>query len=459
MINGLRPLKPDARDYQFSKVFGSIDLTTLPDEFSLTALEVKDQKGTDLCTAFAACTLSELQENILLEPTYTFAKGKQLAGEYESWGLDLRLICKAAQKYGFIPADKTKYTIEDDRNVYANWNNWDQSFDILARKHAKEGYFSVGAGYSSLFDAIRAAIWQNRAEKRGVLTGAIWRSSWVSQGIIPKTYEEEGFAHAYTYIGWKKINGETYLIAHLSNGTNIGDKGIFYFPREVVDRENTFGNFTFKDMPLTLENIAIHHTGGYEFNKYASTRNLTVEQLNNAHQLRFNFKSSLGSYIGYNFFITSDGEVFQARSIGEETAAQKGSNLNTISICLAGNFIINPLDNKMVDEPTEEQKKTLVTLLVGLLDGTHSHVIAAGSKITAKLYNIHPHRFFSPTECYGGLPDNWARELVSVVYKERIGILQTLLSLYTKLVELYRSFYQPTLGGSDRECGGYFNLK
>src|SRR3990167_7154084 len=99
---GLLPLKKDNRDIPFGSLFSLPDLSELPKEFLIPALEIKDQGVSDLCTAFAASALAEFQDEVLLSPYYTFAKGKQLSRDIAGWGLDLRTICKAATKCGFL---------------------------------------------------------------------------------------------------------------------------------------------------------------------------------------------------------------------------------------------------------------------------------------------------------------------------------------------------------------------
>src|SRR3990167_5991989 len=97
-------------------------------------------------------------------------------------------------------------------------------------------YYTFVKGQYDLFDNIRATIWANKEKKQGVITGCLWRSIWTraNDGIIPKfDLDKEGFGHAFVIAGWKEINGETYLIAQLSNGIEVGDKGYFYFPRNV----------------------------------------------------------------------------------------------------------------------------------------------------------------------------------------------------------------------------------
>jgi len=62
---------------------------------------------------------------------------------------------------------------------------------------------------------------------------------------------------------------------------------------------------------------------------------------NKYHQAKWNFKSSLGYYLGYNYEISKKGKVRQARMDGERTAACYQQNMNNgqcIHICIDGNF-------------------------------------------------------------------------------------------------------------------------
>ncbi len=172
--------------------------------------------------------------------------------------------------------------------------------------------------------------------------------------------------------------------------------------------------------------ICVHNTGGLGANSMASTQHLTPDAIEPDHKNRFGMLSSLGSYIGYNFYISKLGVIYQARAIGEETAAQRGHNYNgeAISICLAGNF------TKGVDRPTFAQTEALKGLI--------------GQIPRAKVV---PHRFLQAgTDCFGsGLPDNYfstfytfdidkPQPIQGVEYlKKRISLLQQLLALYQQL--------------------------
>ena len=99
------------------------------------------------------------------------------------------------------------------------------------------------------------------------------------------------------------------------------------------------------------KHIVVHHgAGDWDF-----------LQVNRAHKQRWGFKSSLGYYAGYHYFIEKGGEITQARKDTEEAAhtVEAGNphywNRNSIGICLQG--------NTMKKEPTDEQIKSLKALL------------------------------------------------------------------------------------------------
>jgi len=256
---GLRPLKKDRRDFSYTKKFGIVSLPT--QNFRVGApLEIKEQFSSDMCTAFASTGLSELQEGVILSPEWQFAKIKQMEGNWQAWGADLRTTCKSLVKYGSLPKDKAEFNLKfKDRNFLANWENWDKTkygngfeLEMIARKHRKQSYFAIDtSGYTDLFDAMRGALWQQKEYKRGILTGIMWRTVWnnLKDGIIPIQNGGGEFGHSFYFIGQKYIDNVLYLEAITSNGLDMGNKGSYYFPREVVNQECIYGNYIFVDMP------------------------------------------------------------------------------------------------------------------------------------------------------------------------------------------------------------------
>ena len=103
--------------------------------------------------------------------------------------------------------------------------------------------------------------------------------------------------------------------------------------------------------------IMIHHSAvSYALNADQFKAN------NNYHKAQWNFKSSMGYYLGYTYEIAKSGFIKQARQEGEQTAACYQENMNNgqcIHICLDGNFDI--------EKPAPEQVYALRDILKGLV--------------------------------------------------------------------------------------------
>lgn len=141
------------------------------------------------------------------------------------------------------------------------------------------------------------------------------------------------------------------------------------------------------------KNIIVHHS--------VTPRDLGVEKtehsISNNHKTRFNFLSSLGSYIGYHYIIYGDGTVKQYRKEDEEAAHCKEDSMNLLSvgICMIGDF--GQGDGRLNETPSDEQLQKLQQLILDLQ-----------KKYNIPDSNIYPHRHFAPyKDCYGNnLPDN-----------------------------------------------------
>ena len=163
--------------------------------------------------------------------------------------------------------------------------------------------------------------------------------------------------------------------------------------------------------------MIVHHTGGSDANPLQDSSNFTFEECNQLHKRKFGFPSSLNYYIGYHYYIAKDGVWYQGRLDTDEGAHTIGQNLNSIGICLAGNFDLTL--------PTPEQITSLTTLLKRL---TKEHGIP--------YTHIVPHRTYASKTCYGKrLADTWARDLVSPTKNE---LLVQLLGLYQKLFAILK---------------------
>lgn len=233
MKHALHKLKKDRRDFQLGQYFDLPSLSDLPDEFILPAFEAKHQGGSDFCTAYTTCALSELQEGVRLEPAWSFAVSKQISGDIGFYGQDLRTAFKAHADFGAVEESECPYNVQKQSvRFLRDIKNYPPLFE-KAKKHKKQSYFLVKGKYD-YFDDIRASIWFFRDFKQGAGSGLLW-SFPTDQAQIPNVVNKEGSGHAIPYIGWKKINGEPYLVARNSYGPGAGENGDFYFPRKVVN--------------------------------------------------------------------------------------------------------------------------------------------------------------------------------------------------------------------------------
>ena len=251
---GLQSTPKDERDFQFGAFFSLPKPEELPEEFEVgKPLGIKDQGTTDFCAGFASAAVIEDHEGIFIIPEFIFSIAKELSGaDPNSWGSDLRSICKAITKVGavdFTHLSEDMVKMLQNPDLARDPSNWPKLIRDKAKQHIQLSYFKVTGSYGTC-DNFRATMWANREEKRSILTGVVWNSEWTAApGGVIDFKGTPAFGHALKVFGWKKINGVVHLKAQLSNGDSIGDKGVFYFSKDVVDELFTFGGFTFKDMP------------------------------------------------------------------------------------------------------------------------------------------------------------------------------------------------------------------
>lgn len=95
--------------------------------------------------------------------------------------------------------------------------------------------------------------------------------------------------------------------------------------------------------------VVIHHTGSY-----AKDNSRQLASVDRSHKERFHFKSSLGYYVGYHFFIERSGAFTQTRSVKERGAhaynERTGKSYNDyIGICLAGDMNAQSPSEKQIE--------------------------------------------------------------------------------------------------------------
>lgn len=124
--------------------------------------------------------------------------------------------------------------------------------------------------------------------------------------------------------------------------------------------------------------IIIHHGGGW----------LDFAGVDAYHKGKWGFKSSLGYYCGYTWFLERSGKWFQARRDNEEGAHTKGFNKRTIGIGLMGNGVQKDF--------TSEQYRGLDKKVDELCD-----------KYNIPKSEVYGHNQLSPTICPSPPLDKW----------------------------------------------------
>lgn len=244
--HGLTLTPPDPKNYKFVKVFGTADMSQIPDFFVVgSPLVIKDQKNTDRCTGYGSTAVSEDQEGVELNPEFQFYITKKIEGN-DSWGASLTSVAKSLVNYGSLPQTCAAYNADTPREVILDDKSWKELDFFTAKQYAKGSFFEVGHSDMDTFDSIVSALWIGRNNKQSIMTGANWRSEWTyaPDGQIPKTYSGSGSGHCFKIFGRQGDD----LICQLSNGRDIGDNGLFYMPREVANRELIYGNIYFSDL-------------------------------------------------------------------------------------------------------------------------------------------------------------------------------------------------------------------
>ena len=154
--------------------------------------------------------------------------------------------------------------------------------------------------------------------------------------------------------------------------------------------------------------IILHHEGNSN----------GFDIVNEYHHQKWNFKSSLGFYIGYQIYISLDGTIHRGRTDQEDGAHTLGGwNQKSIGICLQGNTDIST--------PTEEQTTALEKLI----------------KEKMALYAISNNQLYChgdlwPTTCPGKNLRNW---LVNYKGGDFANLQRQIIILKNLIAELQRS--------------------
>lgn len=148
-------------------------------------------------------------------------------------------------------------------------------------------------------------------------------------------------------------------------------------------------------MKNSVKWIVVHHCGGTDSDPLADTSEQSFGVVNEYHRQKWNFRSSLGYYIGYHYYIDKKGKVTQGRADTDEGAHTIGMNTESIGICLAGNFDVTM--------PTIAQIEALKSLVEKKME-----------EYGIPMDKVVPHRRFANKTCFGrNLLDNWVQTLLT----------------------------------------------
>jgi hypothetical protein len=250
-IGGLRIKKiRDPRAFKFHKTFGSVAADQFPSKFELVPKgKIKDQGQTNFCTAYAVTTASEPQEGVELSPDFQVGMTGLVAGAPILNGTDMDTALKPATRYGSLKQSDAPWSWERNGQWFvADPNNWSPELRAKALEHKKGSYFTILTGPHDKFDNIRSGMMRSKqysvtkgVSPSGAVVGFVWRTTdwnYAPGGIVPKVKGNAGtMGHAFVLIGWETINNEPYLVGQLSSGPEFGNGGLYYFPREVVNRD------------------------------------------------------------------------------------------------------------------------------------------------------------------------------------------------------------------------------
>jgi hypothetical protein len=237
---GLNKLKPD-KDFRLGSIMRLPHLSAIPTVFVLGYPTVYDQKNSDFCGGAASAVAAELQENEPMSFEWIFAVAKKLSGDpVDSFGVDLRSICKAHTKVGALPRDKAPFSIDTHPiDFLRDIKNWPQELLNYAASNRKKTFFRITGPYSA-FDNIRAAMYLHKVSAIiGVEFG------WPLDQVAIDDLAVNGEGHAMAVLGWS----EDYLIVRNSFGEDVGENGNHYIHRDVIDANvETYGAFIMLDM-------------------------------------------------------------------------------------------------------------------------------------------------------------------------------------------------------------------
>jgi hypothetical protein len=180
-------------------------------------LEIKQQLSSDFCVSCVIASIAEEYLGETCEESFTQAFANKYSGQKPvEWGLNAKQAIMSAIEYGVLPKSKSPYSLRTHSQEFLeDWRNWKDVMDFAVKP----------------FRSFRKVRNIEKALERGsVQVGLYWQGQWDDNAIIPIEEDFHKFEpHEVRIIG---IKDNMYIIQN-SRGEKIGDKGLFYIPKEM----------------------------------------------------------------------------------------------------------------------------------------------------------------------------------------------------------------------------------
>ncbi len=257
---------PLSKKFSHDIFFGTLNPIHLPPTLGRTLRPIENQKNTLRCTGYGCAVNGGYMRGMRFHPDWQAAKIGQLQGEsVDVNGGDPNMAMRSERDCGFLPS-----TLDSIHSLASNTientgiASFDTALDIPALENRVAGFVSVD-GSQDIFDNIRSALYLAYDVRTGlgatVQAFGRWYGAWTNPpgGIIPSVVSGTSFGyHHYLFVDFKDIGGVSHLVIHNSGGEAMGDHGLQYMPREVVNREfGVWGTSLKICKPLTDAQIAL----------------------------------------------------------------------------------------------------------------------------------------------------------------------------------------------------------
>lgn len=231
----------------YSKTFGAT--AALPATLGRIAKYIKDQGPTNYCTAAARSASGSYLWDQEMSFEWQTGKEGQVLGQPIFNGTDPNTADAASEEYGFLPDKDCPLKFSTSGwEIPAEWQEYAVSLDQEGKLYTGFAPYNVYPDY----DSIKQALFQGNADGAIVIANGFWFQSWNNPigGIVPTPGDSPTTRHSYTFIDWKTINGQEYLVAQLSQGTALGDNGLLYISENAVN--TAFKNPAFNGLGCTI---------------------------------------------------------------------------------------------------------------------------------------------------------------------------------------------------------------